>query len=152
MSIEHRLFELEERQAIRDLYDRYIDTFHHMDWEGYKACFTADCVWEAAAPFNVHVEKPQGIVDMILAGMAEYDFIVQWTSGHIIKIAGNTATGRVGLNEFGHGAKSGLRTTGTYYDELVKVNGEWKFSKRRFVPKYFDGTHRGGNSFVSRPS
>ena len=149
MSIEQRLDNLENQLAIRELYERYIDTFHHKDWEGYKACFTSDCVWEAAAPFNIHVEGPQALVDMVTAGLAQYDFIVQWTAGHVVKIDGNSATGRVGLNELGHGASASLRTAGTYYDDLVKQNGQWRFKKRRFVPKYFDGTHRSGNSFAA---
>lgn len=148
MSIEQRLENLENQLAIRELYERYIDTFHQKDWEGYKACFTPDCIWEAGAPFNIHVEGPQGLVDMVTAGLAQYDFIVQWASGHVMKIDGDSATGRVGLNELGHGPNASLRTAGTYYDDLVKVNGEWRFKKRRFVPKYFDGTHRGGNSFA----
>jgi hypothetical protein len=76
-----------------------------------------------------------------------YDVLIQTPHSSVITPAGvdhasatttiHKLTRGVGLadSEFGEaGAEINLEQWGIYYDDLARIDGEWKFSRREFVP------------------
>ncbi|MDT5279842.1 MAG: hypothetical protein QOJ20_1037 [Mycobacterium sp.] len=59
----------------------------------------------------------------------------------------------VGLadSEFGEtGAEINLEQWGIYYDDIARIDGEWKFSRREFVPVYVGKGRVTGDVFTPR--
>ena len=61
------------------------------------------------------------------------EFVVQIASGGIVEVRGDRATGYWQITEHGRFVGGNpLLTLGVYRDHYVRVEGEWRFSRRGF--------------------
>ncbi|QSQ13822.1 nuclear transport factor 2 family protein [Myxococcus landrumensis] len=130
-----------EHLAVRALIERFSDAANHADWKATEEMFTEDAVWEVQAP------PPMGWTfegrDAIRAGMTgnldRVELRVQTVSPTAIQVQGpERATARSTLDEVLRFKDTGkdVRIVGTYSDQLVKQEGQWKFARRTFIPRF----------------
>jgi hypothetical protein len=144
----------EDRSAIEDLQARYLFAMDFGTPDLYVTLFTEDGVLDIG---NGEIRGRKAIRDVI-AGMPNSrtaESGLRPASGRhnisniVLKVNGNKATGRAywfhysNNNPERRGVFDGY---GHYEDEMVKVNGQWLFTKRRI---YNEGraewAHKGGN-------
>ncbi len=134
--------------AIRNLCYRFANCVITRDTDAFRRCWTADGVWEIGEPMNVHLEGADNIADGFAHLMASWEFFIQMPHGGVIDINGERAAATWIMNEVGKPAgqsDKGHFNYSTYTDELVKENGEWKFSKRAYKFLYLDETPLAGS-------
>ena len=149
----------DERALIEDLQARYLFAFDFGDPAGYAATFAPDGIldfgWgeikgrDAIAKFIVdgrkrteeaHAKTPAGQRPAVSRHII---------SNIVVKIDGNKARGVAYWSHMTSGAdgRGTVDFFGHYEDELVKVNGQWLFTKRRI---YNEGraewAHKGGKN------
>ena len=121
---------LEDRIAIRELNETYADAGFRGDVDQWLGCFAEDCVW--ITEFGEMRGKAQlrGMWDQIWQTMGALGFFTVLGS---IEVAGDTARTRAYVREI-FLAKDGAlqKLVGRYDDELVRVNGEWRFARRDY--------------------
>jgi hypothetical protein len=137
----------DDRAAIVDLQARYVMAMDYIDADGYAAVFAEDGVLDwSRGP----VEGREAIREFMATGT--YDFTQgapeaetpegkNWPStvrhlitNQVIDVDGDTAqalTYRIQINNNADRAKVEWMLYGSWYDEFVKVDGEWLFSLHR---------------------
>jgi len=139
----------EDRAAIENLQARYLFALDFRDPDEYAATFTEDGVLDYGAG---EIRGREAIRELV-AGMRarEQERARSDTSGlrpaagrHnisniVIQIQGDRATGVAYWFHMGNDnpeRKATLNSFGHYEDELVKVNGQWLFSKRKIYNEH----------------
>jgi hypothetical protein len=129
--LERELRRLVDERAIEALCVRYIDRIDANDPAGAAACFAPDGVgiyWGEYRGQDAITERLSGILD---------DFAA--TSHHLSNVApvidGDTATCQSYVYAFHrfNDTNAPFHYWGRWVDELVKVNGEWRFARREVV-------------------
>jgi ketosteroid isomerase-like protein len=148
----------EDRAQIENLQARYMFALDFRDADTYASTFTEDGVLDYGP-----VVKGRDAIRTMIQGMAKTDAdrAAKDTSGlrpaagrHnisniVIKIDGDKAVGRAYW--FHYSTNNPARTAqldsfGNYEDELVKVNGQWLFSKRKIYNELVsDWVYKGPN-------
>lgn len=153
-----------DRALIEDLQARYLFALDFRDPEAYAATFTEDGVLDYGAG---QIKGRKAIAEMV-AGMRKRDEErrAKDTSGlrpaagrHsitniVIKVNGDKATSVAYWHHMGNDnpeRKAQLNSFGHYEDELVKVNGEWLFSKRKIYNEQIAEWAAGGDNPVVHP-
>jgi hypothetical protein len=136
-SIETRLTQLEDREAILQLLVTYGHLLDEKDLRGYSQLFAADGVWEGGIG---SATGPQGIYDMldtvfkrVPPGNYGNDYHIM--SDFQVTTNGDTATSRSNWTWVVEGSSGTpvIQRSGHYEDQLVKVDGVWKFKHRLTV-------------------
>jgi ketosteroid isomerase-like protein len=132
-----RVESIEDRQAILDVLVRYGRLLDEKDLVGYSKLFADDGVWEGGIG---SAEGPEGIQEMLetVFGRVEpgqYGADYHIMSDFEIDVDGDTATSRSHWTWIieGDDGKPTAQRSGHYQDELVKIEGEWKFKHRLTV-------------------
>jgi hypothetical protein len=160
MATPSELREWLDRLAIQDLINRYSDAVTRADWKQCEKLFAVDAVWES--PAGLRFEGAESFVDF-LRPTTSYDVLIQTPHASVItltdidKASATTTihelTRGVGLadSEFGAaGAEINLEQYGIYHDDFARIDGEWKFSRREFIPVYVGMGRVTGDVFTPR--
>jgi uncharacterized protein (TIGR02246 family) len=118
----------EDRDEIRDLYGRYcfhVDTGTPEQWAD---LFTTDGEFTGPVAPVTGTEALTEFATEVLAGGGGMHHMV---SNVALDVNGDDAVGTASVAIFIAGA---LGIVGRYQDELRKVDGRWKFSRRNFLP------------------
>jgi hypothetical protein len=147
-----------DRQAITDLIYRYSDAVTRGDAAQLESVFTDESILEIGEPFNLRHVGIDSIRELVVGGSASLDFLVQTASNPVIRLLGaDRARATTTIYEMVRGpsnADTGLGDAGTamnvaqygvYFDDIVKIEGEWKFAHKLFRAVYceidrLDGT------------
>ena len=145
----------EDRSAIEDLQARYLFAMDFGDPDLYVTLFTEDGVLDIG---NGEIRGRKAIRDVIakMPNTRTTENGLRPASGRhnisniVLKVNGNKAQARAYWFHYGNTnpERRGTFTSGYghYEDDLVKVNGQWLFAKRRI---YNEGraewAHKGGN-------
>jgi hypothetical protein len=136
-SVEARLSRLEDREAIVQLLVTYGHLLDEKDLRGYSQLFAEDGVWEGGIG---SATGPQGIYDMldtvfkrVPPGNYGNDYHIM--SDFQVSTQGDTATSRSNWTWVieGPAGTPVIQRSGHYEDQLVKVDGVWKFKYRLTV-------------------
>ena len=144
-----------DRLAIRELVDRYNDAINHRDWTVLASLFTPDAVWEMATPLNLRFEGAPKIAGGIRWSVGRQEVLVQITSAVVIEGNGpDRAAVRSTMIEFGRPREGepGMHSAGTYYDQVSRQDGVWRFAHRVFRVRYTDNLAVPGEVHENRPS
>jgi uncharacterized protein (TIGR02246 family) len=154
----------EDRALIEDLQARYLFALDFQDPQAYANTFTEDGVLDyGAGP----IKGRKAIADMV-AGMKERtkqqrekDASLRPSAGRhsitniVIAVNGDKATSVAYWSHMGNAnpeRKSVVNSFGHYEDELVKVNGQWLFSKRKIYNEVIpEWSAAGAENPVVRP-
>ena len=140
LSLEQRVQRIEDESAIRALIQRYADLLTARDFDGYVQLFTPDGVWQNGP--IVHRGRAD-IKDMLVKMFPDTppDFV----NANSYMLVSNVSVDLDPDGRHAHArarqlsimrAKSGTPTpvlAGMYEDDLVKVDGEWKFGRRNDI-------------------
>lgn len=116
----------EERALIENLQARYLFALDFKDHDLYVTTFTPDGILDVGNGAVVGREAIKAAVANMPGGRHHITNLV-------IRIDGDRATGRAAWMHTGKNAEGRMTIGGFghYEDDLVKVNGEWLFARRR---------------------
>ena len=136
-----------DRLAIQDLIYRYSDAVTRADWRQCEAVFVADAVWEAPL-LGMRYESRDAFLATLRA-TTTFDVLIQTPHSPVITLTGaDRAQATTTIHEVNRGvtqteselgqvgAELNVDTYGIYYDDVARIDGEWKFTHRLFVPFY----------------
>jgi ketosteroid isomerase-like protein len=131
----------EERAFIEDLQARYMFALDNDDLDTYVSLFTKDGILDIGMGEWKGRDSIQYILESIPEEVnEEEDTTLHRTTGRhnisniVVKIKGDTAWGRAywfHMSNENPERRAQLNSYGHYEDVMVKVNGEWLFSKRK---------------------
>lgn len=121
---------MEDRLAIRELYDTYGDGSSRGDVDTFLSCWTDDCQW------NTHVFSRSGKDEITTQWhelWANFEKVAFFGNVFAIEVDGDTASARSIAREI-VGLKGGgvFKLSGLYHDKLVRQNGQWLFKQRNY--------------------
>ena len=130
MSVEDRLTRLEYREEIEELRAEYCYRTDSRDWDGYAALFTEDAHLDfgPVGTFDGR-EEIREFAEHVVG--ANHPFLSHMLHNPILDVdaGGGTATGRWYFEvpcTFEDGSAGWIQ--GTYDDEYVRVDGEWRIA------------------------
>ncbi|MEZ5744599.1 MAG: nuclear transport factor 2 family protein [Sphingomonadaceae bacterium] len=124
---------MEDRLAIRELYDSYADAASRADRAAWLGCYTKDARWKTHYFDLTGIDAIAQQYDAI--GGDVTDTLVH-TQVFSIEVDGDSATCRALQIEsllYANGATYEL--AGLYEDELVREGGQWLFKYRNYLVK-----------------
>lgn len=125
------LLDIADQLAIRDLLAEFTDAVNRMAPADAGALFTADGEWVVSG-WGSH--SGQREIVTFLAGLLErWEVFLHIVHTGRTWLEGNRATGRWYISEFGK-LKNGteVKFAGVYHDDYVRVDGRWRFARRRY--------------------
>lgn len=125
----------DDRLAIQSLYARYCASFDLGDADGWVNCFAEDGVFKSAQELKGSAQL-RGFVDARLKARADAPNknVQHWNANLIVEGDGVKAKGMCYIMLVGQSVADKqmvFPVQGTYSDDLVKVNGQWKFAVRQ---------------------
>lgn len=136
-TVEERLQELEDIEAIRSLLIDYGRALDERDFKAYGQLFAENGTWKGGMG---SAASPESIQKMVEEGFSRMSPELYENSHHLmtsldIEINGDTAKAWSRWMWVVQGADGRPRTerSGHYEDALIRENGQWKFQKRRAV-------------------
>jgi ketosteroid isomerase-like protein len=136
-----------DRLAIQDLIYRYSDAVTRADWPQCEAVFCPDAIWESPG-LGLRHESRASILEM-LSETTTFDLLIQTPHSPVITLTdAHQAEATTTIHEFIRGvavaesaapessSERNLEQYGIYFDDLARIDGEWKFTHRLFVPVY----------------
>jgi ketosteroid isomerase-like protein len=136
-----------DRLAIQDLIARYSDAVTRADWHQCEAVFAPDAVWESPN-LGLRYDDVASFLDMVRASTT--DVLIQTPHSSVVMLDGDRATATTTIHEMsrgvgsadsalgGAGAEINFEQWGIYYDDVARLDGEWKFTRRVFVSVYLN--------------
>ena len=143
------LWRLADESDIRNLVARFSDTAILRDYNGFRALWTPDAVWEIKDPLPSQAAGTDAIVTMLQGLMNTFEFFVQMVHSGVITISGDAATARWVTQEMGRGKDDQryYNNYALYDDRLVRQNGEWRFARRSYDYMYLDDSAFMGKAY-----
>jgi hypothetical protein len=136
----------EDRDAIQQLIFRYSDAVTRADYEQMATVFAADAVWESPI-LGMHFESAREFIDFQIEGSTALDVCIQTAAGPVVELLGpDRAAATTNIREIIRGTTTvdgvwgsagtdmNVDQYGIYFDEVNKIDGAWKFTRRVFVP------------------
>jgi uncharacterized protein (TIGR02246 family) len=136
----------EDRDAIQQLIYRYSDAVTRADYEQMATVFAPDAVWESPI-LGMHFESAREFIDFQIEGSTALDVLIQTAAGPVVDLLGpERATATTNIREIIRGTttvdgvwgpagtENNFDQYGMYFDEVHKIDGAWKFTRRFFVP------------------
>lgn len=145
----------EDRAAIEDLMARYLFALDWFDADAYAETFAEDGVLDWAMGTIEGREAIRAEAAGMKASMKEVfgddTQLRHFVTNIAITVDGDRASTRAAWFEaYGNGVGSDPRmgTFGHYEDELVRIDGAWKFKRRRIVNEFLEGRRAGPDNPV----
>jgi len=128
-TLEARIQEIEDREAIRELTAMYCKCVVQGDVEGIVDLFTPDGVMESG---ETNVGGHEALLAMYRVAMSDLRPL-PCVHNHIIEIDGDHARGTCTLELRGVSDGTSQIGAGHYEDEFQRLDGRWKFSHRNLI-------------------
>ncbi len=121
---------IEDRVAIRELNGTYADGVVRFDAGTWRSVWAEDAHWNLMGNTVDGKEAIVGFWEQAMSGLDAVSFI---NVPCMIEVTGDTAIARVQTQEILKMKDGTTRHVGGLYeDELAKIDGEWRFTKRIF--------------------
>ena len=138
-----------DKVAIQELIFRYSDSINRGDLEATETVFAPDAIWESPL-FGMHFESARAFCTFLAANSTGVELLIQTPHCPVITLSGadhancdhndlRVVPGKVTEegNPFGPvGTEINFEDFGIYYDTVARIDGEWLFTHRVFVPVY----------------
>jgi ketosteroid isomerase-like protein len=119
----------DDRDAIRELMARYNHAIDGGEAEAWAGLFTADALFETGQEFRGTDELVAFAEGVARSGRRTRHVV----ANEVIEVDGDGATCQAYLLLYA-GSPPQLALTGTYDDELLRIEGSWRYSRRTFTP------------------
>jgi hypothetical protein len=141
-----------DRVAIQHLIYRYSDAVTRGDYEHLSSFFAPNATWECPL-LGLAFDDAREFVDYLVEGSAALDVLVQTASNPVVElVSSESAKATTTILELVRaGSEVNDSRYGIYFDEVVNVDGEWRFSARLFVPFLQPADHTLGEVVTKRP-
>jgi hypothetical protein len=142
-----------DRLAIQDLIYRYSDALTRADLKQSASLVAPDLIWEIPK-YGLRYESAAAFLEM-LAGLSKSPLLIQTPHAPVINLIDpDKAQATTTIHEWSRivspvdAASSGSGTNvhigqevnqeeyGIYFDDVARINGDWKFTHRLYVPMY----------------
>jgi ketosteroid isomerase-like protein len=134
-----------DRVEIEALRGEFTDAVMMRDYDRVASLFTPDGVWRMP---NIPVEfEGQEQIRAWGRRVPELaDYLVQNTHPGVIRLEGDTASGRAYIHEIGH-ARDGRSELNyaIYHDRYQRTAGGWRFTERAYEVRYHDTSPLAGS-------
>ena len=140
-----------DQMQIVSLLHRYSDSVTRGDLDRDEELFTPDAVIEIGAPFDTRIEGSQAIRQWRTDASVALELLVHTTYSPVVHLLGPAqAEATSQTREMVRSGDPGAAVPGegnvgvnvvfysVYFDDLVKVEGEWKFARRFCQPIYME--------------
>jgi hypothetical protein len=130
-----------DRLAIQNLIYRHSDAVTRADWRQLEALYAPDALWEEPA-LGLRYESTAAFIEM-LEGTTGMEAIIQTAHAPVLHLispdkARATSTFYEWVRGFGTidstvgqtGDQVNMEEYGVYYDDIARIDGEWKFTHR----------------------
>jgi ketosteroid isomerase-like protein len=126
---------MSELAAIQSQISRYTDAVNCGNWSDFPNIYMEDATWEAVG-LGLRFEGLTAITEGLSGLVQAMSMFAQLNCPAVIRYDGDRASARTTIYETGENQSAGTRMEvyGRYEDELARVNGQWLFKSRRFVP------------------
>ena len=140
-----------DRQAIAALIYRYSDAVTRADWDQLEGVFAPDATLVVSDLFGFRGDGASDIRQQMSQGSTRLDFLIHDVASIVIDLQSpDSAQATSSAHEMVRGMVPGLGGNDPemfinfdhyclYYDDIVKIDGEWKFAYRFAQPLYVVG-------------
>ena len=129
-SLEQRIRDLEDRDAIKELTARYCWHVAHGEGEAVARLFTEDGVLDVRDGHFEAVRGGKALLEFYRASVNKPEMAVPFIHNHIIVLGGDSAHGTCMIDaRFDRGGASVI-AAGWYDDKYRRVGGRWLFAER----------------------
>lgn len=147
-TLEQRITDIEDENAIRALSYKYADAANRIDALLFKSLWVQESEWIIGPPINQKFIGIEEIVRAFEGLLNSWDFFVQQPVGGNLEINGANAKAHFYVNEIARSKEGvGNYNLSQYEDELIKENGVWKFVRRNYKVIYLDQSPLNGTAF-----
>jgi hypothetical protein len=141
------LRDIADERLIRRLHAHYVDAVNRSAWSEFADLFipSAELTVSRGEAQPDRVVGPTAMGELIAGYIAKYDFLVQVVLNARIEVRlqgdVDAAGARLFIAEFRQWTSNGRRmeSAGVYHDRYVRVDGQWRFAKRRYDRLYATG-------------
>ena len=138
------LRDIVDERAIRRLHAHYVDAVNRSAWGEFVDLFTptTELTVSRGEAQPDRVIGPVAVGELIAGYIAKYDFLVQVILNARIELRWqgdvDAASARLYIAEFRQWTNTGRRmeSAGVYHDRYARVDGQWRFSQRRYDRLY----------------
>jgi hypothetical protein len=124
--------ELVDREAIRDLSDRYCDCLYRHDLDGLVALFTQDASFVVRDAESEVVTRGRAKLKKMFAHLVSDANPRPLIHAQVVELrSGNSATGRCYVELRTNTVQVEEAGSGCFEDEYAKIGADWKFTSRR---------------------
>jgi ketosteroid isomerase-like protein len=151
-----------DKLEIQELIYRYSDGVNRGDLTAIRSVFADDALWESPLLGFRH-ESADAFVDFFRVNTITSELLIQTPHCPVIELTGpDSARATTTIHEFSkgtavedgpfgpQGAEINFQDYGIYYDDLARIDGEWKFTHRHFVPTYLESGVVNGEAPIER--
>lgn len=133
-SLEPPLRELLDREAIRDLANRYAHCVWTKDVQAIADLFAKDGVMDTGEGRPIAGRTALlKVYERVFAGTSDF---LPFVHNHLIALGGDSATGVCYLDLRATSEGKSMVGAGRYDDRYARVAGEWKFASRRLTMRW----------------
>lgn len=134
-----------DENEIRDLVARYADAVSRRDEKAWADTWTEDGEWQVIGRTASGRDEVVALWKTLLGGLS---FVVQLANTERITVEGDRGSGRWYVTEYAKSRDgSALLNVGFYRDEYRRVDGAWRFARRRFDALYMGAPDLSGATF-----
>lgn len=130
-SLEQRIQELEDRDAIKELTARYCWHVSHGEGEQVAKLFTDDGVLDVPGAANGPVRGMEALLKFYRSSVKVPEAAIPFIQNHIIHVNGDEAHGTCGIEARFERNGESVTAAGYYEDKYRRVSGQWRFVERK---------------------
>jgi hypothetical protein len=129
-----------DRLAVQDLIFRHSDAVTRADWAQCETLYARDAIWELPA-HGIHLSSAAALMDM-LKGTSTSEVMIQTPHAPVINLVGSDrAQATTTIHEWirgvspvdgNKGDQINFEAYGVYFDDVTRIDGEWKFTHRLY--------------------
>ena len=121
--------------AIQHLAAGYAEAVSRGDVDEAVLAFAPDGV--LSSPTTPDAVGPAAVAEVVKSTTAGLEFVFQTVHLGLVRIDGDRAYARFPITEWARRRSDGrpIQFLGVYEDELVRLDGGWRFQRRRLVPR-----------------
>lgn len=129
--IERAVKELLDREAIRDVINRFAIAADRRDWEMMASCFTADAYFDSLPLFQGSVAE---CIPAFQVSLGNFASTMHFSGTQLIELQGDKARGETYSIDYhrlnGEGEQKDMVVGLRFCDDLVRQGAEWLIQRR----------------------